>query len=457
MGYLESFNELERWWDELRLVLDGEELIRAIEDTIAGESDPGRVEILNRFLAQEHAAQGNHAAAEAVFRRDPGYAILRWCQSWRRNTPEIDLVPVLEQRIRDETNPARLHALRFELATELQLRHDYAAAEAVMLADAAANPDEALPLISLADLKLYAEGKPQAALPFIDRAVEVAMRTGIFRRHALATKARVALELGDHAAIEDVLRRIMRLAFTRGNTDIGVERDILDRLPPGSIDAEVAQAYDEYCRKAGRTRTYGQTHVDRLVMRLAGPAWLKVARIIAEVLHACGRSAVDVNEAAVADSVRFLVEQGELDAQGDLAQWRHSEVRLAAAAQAAGDGPPGRPADGAGTVIASRMLAVDIEDGEVEVPVRIFLPVDAADHWRCDYEIGWPHGTKRGCGNGIDAVQALLSALQMVGVALYTSEAHTSGSLKWDEPGGGYGFPLGRGVRDLYQGRDKLM
>lgn len=40
----------------------------------------------------------------------------------------------------------------------------------------------------------------------------------------------------------------MELKFTRGNADVGIERDFLDQLPPSSIDPEVARQYDEYCR-----------------------------------------------------------------------------------------------------------------------------------------------------------------------------------------------------------------
>ncbi len=35
------------------------------------------------------------------------------------------------------------------------------------------------------------------------------------------------------------------------------------------------------------------------------------------------------------------------------------------------------------------------------------------------------------------------------------SEAHQQGRLKWDEPGGGYGFPLNSALRHLYEGRDR--
>jgi hypothetical protein len=461
MGYPEDFNELVQWLDRLRLTQDGDALIHAIEDRIAQNSDPERRGILYSFLYQEYLAQGRQDAANAIRGLDPLEPIHRWYKQWRREARDIDIIPALEERIAREADPARLQMLRFYLASEHTERGNYAAAEAVHLADIASRPDESMPLISLAGQKLYYEENPQAALPIIDRAIELAMRTGMFRRHALATKARIALALNDHAAVQDVLRRIMALTFTRGNADIGTERDFFDRLPPGSIDPDVARAYEEYCRARGQTRTTAQMDIDRMVLRFAKANWLKVARIIAEVLRATERKGVAANASDIADSIRLQVEQGKLEAQGDLSQWRHSEVRRPATTDTERDDRS--PADSisaereSSTVVASRVLTMETDGGEVEVPVSIYQPIDKADHWRCEYEIGWPDRRKNFAAHGIDAVQALLLATQMVGVELYASDAHKTGRLKWDEPGGGYGFLLSYGMRDLYQGRDKQL
>jgi len=45
-----------------------------------------------------------------------------------------------------------------------------------------------------------------------------------------------------------MLTRIMQLGFERGNIDTGIMRDFFDRLPPGSIDPEVARQYEEHFR-----------------------------------------------------------------------------------------------------------------------------------------------------------------------------------------------------------------
>jgi len=201
-------------------------------------------------------------------------------------------------------------------------------AEAVFLADFEAGPENPQPLILLATQKLQWEEQPEAAMPVIERAVEVALRVGMWRRHALGEKARVALALDRPAIVEDVLRQLMGLTFTRGNADCGVERDFLDRLPPGSIDADVARAYDEYCRERGALPKALEQQIDDLILSSAAPKWRKVAEITSDVLTACARDKIEITEYAIAKRVDYLAEHDQLQAKGDLRRPRDSEIRL---------------------------------------------------------------------------------------------------------------------------------
>jgi hypothetical protein len=108
-------------------------------------------------------------------------------------------------------------------------------------------------------------------------------------------------------------------------------------------------------------------------------------------------------------------------------------------------------------VILKRVLKFDVNGREIDVPINIHQPVDQEDCWQCDYEIDWPNASKRSKAYGVDSIQSLLLAMQIIGAELYASEAHRSGKLKWDRPGGGYGFPLHAGMRDLYEGDDRSM
>jgi hypothetical protein len=55
----------------------------------------------------------------------------------------------------------------------------------------------------------------------------------------------------------------------------------------------------------------------------------------------------------------------------------------------------------------------------VEVPINIFAPRAEDGAWSCRYEIGWPEGQEARDAWGIDSVQALLLALQMIGADLH--------------------------------------
>jgi hypothetical protein len=328
MGYPESFNEIDDWCHELRRTHVGEDLLRALEERIDAESDPDRFEILSWFLHDEYEAQGNQPALEALRRRQPCDEIYRWHREWQQSQPERDIIPALEDRIGRETHPSRLHSLRYLLASAQRDRGNYAASEATFLADFDADPEDPQPLIFLVSQKLYWEEQPEAAMRVTECAVEVALRVGMWRRHALGVKARVALALDRPAVVEEVLRQLLALTFTRGNADCGVERDFLDRLPPGSIDADVARAYDEYCRERGALPKALEQQIDDLTLLSAAPEWRKVAEITSDVLTACARDKIGITEYAIAKRVDYLAEHDELQAKGDLRRPRDSEVRL---------------------------------------------------------------------------------------------------------------------------------
>jgi hypothetical protein len=330
MSYAQSFDDLERWRDGLRRERTGPEVIRRIEDRIKREADPRLMQILHRFLADEHDVQGNHEAADAVRRADPEQEIHRWREDWCELHPDDDLVSVLEVRVPHERHPLKLHALRDILAREHRKRGNYAASEAVWLADFEADPARPQPLICLARQELNDEHRPDAAMRTIDRALAAASRSGTFRREALGLKARIALKLESYAVVEDVLRQIMRLTFTRGNLDVEVERDFFDRAPPGCLDAEVARAYDAYCRARGKASTASAQQIDELILRLASPRWQKTAMIAGKALDEFAAKQVDASEHAIAERVRAMVEAGRLAAQGDISCWRRSELRLPA-------------------------------------------------------------------------------------------------------------------------------
>lgn len=107
-------------------------------------------------------------------------------------------------------------------------------------------------------------------------------------------------------------------------------------------------------------------------------------------------------------------------------------------------------------LIASCSLKLEQRDRVAEVAIRLFAPVQGGNgSWSCRYEVDWPEGKWSMEAAGVDAVQALLVALQMIGSELYTSNYHKAGQLCFDAPGRGYGFPVPSSLRDLLVGDDK--
>ena len=87
---------------------------------------------------------------------------------------------------------------------------------------------------------------------------------------------------------------------------------------------------------------------------------------------------------------------------------------------------------------------------DTEVAIRLFVPEENDGTWSCRYEIDWPNGKKAGAAAGVDSIQAIVLAPQIIGVELYCSDHHKSGSLSWTGPG----FPVAGNVRDLLVGDD---
>jgi hypothetical protein len=106
-------------------------------------------------------------------------------------------------------------------------------------------------------------------------------------------------------------------------------------------------------------------------------------------------------------------------------------------------------------IIASRVLTLRQGQGEVDVPVHLQAPEQIEGDWICRFEIGWPEEKVERWAAGVDAMQALVHALHMIGAEIYASEPHEAGKLAWLSPGAGYGFPVPGNIRDLLVGGDK--
>jgi hypothetical protein len=108
-------------------------------------------------------------------------------------------------------------------------------------------------------------------------------------------------------------------------------------------------------------------------------------------------------------------------------------------------------------IIATRLLELRTGASSLQFAVRLFKPEEQDGGWSCRYEIDWPKGKKISSATGSVSVQAIVAALQKIGIELYTSDSHRSGHLTWHGSRKGYGFPVTANVRDLLQGDDALL
>lgn len=101
-------------------------------------------------------------------------------------------------------------------------------------------------------------------------------------------------------------------------------------------------------------------------------------------------------------------------------------------------------------IIATREL--DLANSEAKVMVHIGKPEkypDSSDYY-CPFRIAGLGKERANRAGGVDAVQALLLALKMVGAELYTSKEAKDGHLKWvgSSGDGDLGFPVPVGFWD---------
>lgn len=66
---------------------------------------------------------------------------------------------------------------------------------------------------------------------------------------------------------------------------------------------------------------------DEHIRSAASTRWRKVAFVIGKVAEQAGAGSEKHYE-AIAERIRVMVADGHLIAEGDLSDWRHSEVRL---------------------------------------------------------------------------------------------------------------------------------
>jgi len=108
-------------------------------------------------------------------------------------------------------------------------------------------------------------------------------------------------------------------------------------------------------------------------------------------------------------------------------------------------------------LVITHELFMKSQPADVRIEIRVYQPIKLDRNWGCRYEVDWPEGSKVTIAYGLDALQALLSALKMIGSELYTSTYHADRSLRAYDREDGYGFPVPHNLRDMLIGVDALI
>lgn len=102
--------------------------------------------------------------------------------------------------------------------------------------------------------------------------------------------------------------------------------------------------------------------------------------------------------------------------------------------------------EGVGEIVASRMLHL-IDEGGQKYPVSVFIgkPQPGSAGYECPYQIIGIGSQTTGVSQGRDSIEALRTALVLVGNALHQLNGEVGGRLVWEgAPAGDLGFPVVR-------------
>jgi tetratricopeptide (TPR) repeat protein len=198
------YDELSRWRDELlQSDASDDDIIRVIKDRIEVETDEKAIHFLKSTLARLLGKLGDESASDALY-RELLPEVDDWYRKLRRTHGKAFSASnkAIEDRIRANPEAAEVDDLYRYLSADYSAVGDHTAAEAIERLLADKHPDDPGPLNSLAFNKCSLQHQPEEAMPIINRALEIAHRTGELRRYTLGQKARIALDLKRYDIVE---------------------------------------------------------------------------------------------------------------------------------------------------------------------------------------------------------------------------------------------------------------
>jgi hypothetical protein len=174
----------------------------------------------------------------------------KWCFELKQHRPRVDVVEAIRSRLKESVQPTERIALLQELAAEFEAVGKNPEARQILMEVIELEHGSALSFASLASHFLYSESDPDKAFEAILRAEESAKRSGHFRRHVQAQKARISLALNRYDLLGECLRQIPLIVLEPGQRDVRRERDFFDRADKSKIRPDIVKAFQLYLQEA---------------------------------------------------------------------------------------------------------------------------------------------------------------------------------------------------------------
>jgi len=169
-----------------------------------------------------------------------------WYHKLEKSDRNADLSALLLGKLENAKNARERLALMSILEGEYNNQGRYDDAISIIRQQILLEPENPIHLIHLSENFLYYGNKLDDALASIEAAIILADTARNFRRHARATKARIAIASRNNAMLENCLNEIVDVQLHDGQLDVGRERDILDRAPKEALSEKVIKRYESY-------------------------------------------------------------------------------------------------------------------------------------------------------------------------------------------------------------------
>ncbi len=149
----------------------------------------------------------------------------------------------LQRLIADAGDADQRNNARATLSSHYQFTGNNVAALKVINEQLNEKPDDVQALIAMTEHHHYAQVDLVKAADAVERALVLAIEQALLVRQVLGVRMRIALESGKFDVAGDSLVRLVEYVPPTHSLDVAYERDFLDMIPPGSIDAALIERY----------------------------------------------------------------------------------------------------------------------------------------------------------------------------------------------------------------------